>query len=486
MPIKVGFRYASVLILLGLCAQMHAYADQIMSIPTAIEQAAKEAGIPLSAVSIEVKGPEGNILFALNPDVPRKTGSVMKLLTTFVALQALGHDFRFYTDLFADPDPLHRGRWNMALRGGGDTAFQYADLLKLLGQAKNQGVKQIHGAIVVDRLRFAYEKDLTAGIELAPNGVSGIVPDALSVGYSAIEVRLPADHQGDIKLDPPFRVSRPKLIKRIGRQDCPKDWEEGLSLIAADSVLGIKGKLELIGEWPRHCSEGVLHRAPLTPSEQLEWSLRLTASQIGLSNHVEVIEGVAPSYAKVSIRYPSPPLASLVRDINKYSNNVAARSLLLNLAAEKAYLPATAQDGAKLVQSWLKSHQLIFPELVIENGAGLSHKEVMSAAHLAEFLTLSSQEAEFPYFLDSLPIPGELGTLQNRFLMSTDRKHWHLKTGRLDGVRTLAGFHVGTTGALTTVVCMIEDNRANLALGIQEALLEWVRLKEIDTNSFSK
>jgi hypothetical protein len=45
---------------------------------------------------------------------------------------------------------------------------------------------------------------------------------------------------------------------------------------------------------------------------------------------------------------------------------------------------------------------------------------------------------------------------------------------------------VGTTGALTTVVCMIEDNRANLALGIQEALLEWVRLKEIDTNSPSK
>jgi D-alanyl-D-alanine carboxypeptidase/D-alanyl-D-alanine-endopeptidase (penicillin-binding protein 4) len=465
---------------------MHAYADQLMSIPTAIEQAAKDAGIPLSAVSIEVKGPEGNILLALNADVPRKTGSVMKLITTFVALQELGPDFRFHTDLLADPDPLHRGKWNMALRGGGDTAFQYADLLKLLGQLKNRGISQLHGAIVIDRLRFADEKDLTTGIELAPNGVSGIVPDALSVGYSAIEVRLPANHQGSIKLDPPFRVSRPKLMKGIEQQDCPKDWEDGLSLIAADSVGAVKGGLELIGEWPRNCPEGVLHRAPLTPREQLEWSLRLTARQIGLSNHVEIIDGVAPSYAKVSIRYLSPPLASLVRDINKYSNNVAARSLLLNLAAEKGYLPATAQDGAKLVQSWLKSHHLIFPELMIENGAGLSHKEVMSAAHLAEFLMLSSQEAEFPYFLDSLPISGELGTLQNRFLVSADRMQWHLKTGRLEGVRTLAGFHVGTDGALTSVVCMIEDRKANMALGIQEALLDWVRLKEIDTNSSSK
>ena len=448
--------------------------------PVAIERAAAEAGIPLSAISIVVKGSGSETLLALNEGLPRKTGSVMKLLTTFVALQELGPQFQFNTDFLADPDPRHLGQWSVALRGGGDSGFQYSDLLELLKQAQNQGVHAIKGSIVVDRRRFTQENQLAFGIDIAPDSMSGISPDALSVGYSAVEVRLPENHQGRIEVDPPFRVITFSSPVELKQAPCPKDWEEGLRLIPH---LGQQEKLKLMGNWPSHCPEAVLHRAPLRPRQQMAWAIRLAMKQLGLSNHSEVSEGSAPSYAKVSIRYPSRPMYSLVRDINKYSNNVAARTLLINLAAENGVIPASAEEGAQVIQKWLESRHLAFPELVIENGSGLSHKEVMSAGHLAEFLMAISREEVFPSFLDSLPIPGEMGTLQKRFLARADRLQWHLKTGRLDGVRTLAGFHVGVNGELTTVVCMVEHTNTDRVQLLQEALLNWVRLKEIDTNT---
>ncbi len=448
--------------------------------PVAIERAAAEAGIPLSAISVVVKGSRGETLLALNEGLPRKTGSVMKLLTTFVALQQLGPQFRFHTDFLADPKPRHPGQWSVALRGGGDSGFQYSDLLELLKQAQSQGVHAVKESIVVDRRRFMQENQLNSGIDVAPDSLSGIAPDALSIGYSAVEVRLPENHQGRIEVDPPFQVVSSSSLNRLKRTPCQKDWDEGLHLIPQE---GQQEKLNLIGNWPSHCPEAVLHRAPLSPRKQLAWSMRLAMKQLGLSNQSEVSEGPAPSYAKVSIRYPSRPLERMVRDINKYSNNVAARTLLMNLAAENGVLPARAEDGAQVIQKWLKSRNLEFPELVIENGSGLSHKEVMSAGHLAGFLMTISKEEIFSSFLDSLPIPGEMGTLQKRFLVRADRLQWHLKTGRLDGVRTLAGFHVGVNGELTTVVCMVEHTNTDRVQILQEAILNWVQLKEIDTNT---
>jgi len=445
--------------------------------PAGVVRAAAEVGIPLESISIEVREPRGATLLALNPNVTRKTGSVMKLLTTFVALQQMGPAFRFHTDLFANPEPGHPHGWRVALRGGGDSGLQYADLLALLRQSRDQGVTKIVGDIVIDRRRFNLEDQLTSGIDLEKSSLSGIKPDALSVGYSAIEMRLPAHHRGRIEIDPPFRLFNSTHSSDLIGTECPKDWEQELVLIAQAPGVQQSEALRLNGIWPDHCPEGVIRRAPLTSEEQLKWSIWSAVRNLGQSVRPDVVEGVAPSYAKVSIRYHSRPLYSLVRDINKFSNNVAARTLLLNLAAETGQIPASAKEGAKCIQNWLKARNFQFPELVIENGSGLSHQEVLSAHHLAELLNAIKEEEAFSYFLDSLPIPGENGTLQKRFAGRSDRLQWHLKTGRLDGVRALAGYRITQNGSIYTVVCMIEHERADQAIAVQEALLDWIALK---------
>jgi len=450
--------------------------------PADIARAAGKAGIPLQAISIVVQSPRNEMLLALNAETPRKTGSVMKLLPTLVALQQLGPQFKFHTDLLANPESGRPQHWNVAIRGGGDSGFQYADLINLLSEAKKQGVRSIYAPIIADRRRFGDDKGKMSGINLSIGSVSGILPDALSVGFSAIELKLPAQHQDPIQIDPPFKLLL-KTDREVNHtQICPKGWDEGLSLVPQSSEKTKQEKLSLEGQWPKECPEVMIRRAPLSPQDLWAWSMRLALKQLGYAKLPEVIEGQAPSYAKVSIRYFSRPMASLVRDINKYSNNMAARTLLLNLAAESGFIPANTESGVQVIQQWLKSRGLIFPELVIENGSGLSHREVITPSHLAAFLKVSTNEPVFPYYLDSLPIPGELGTMQKRFLGRPDRLQWHLKTGRLDGVRTLAGFHVNRSGSLTTVVCMIEHENLDQVQVLQEALLNWVAFKEVEGN----
>src|SRR5690606_33832843 len=104
-------------------------------------------------------------------------------------------------------------------------------------------------------------------------------------------------------------------------------------------------------------------------------------------------DGVAPLEI-----HRSPPLADIVRDINKFSNNTAARQLYLALGSapqpetrlparrcngcamsaamvRQEAPPATLAASGEALRQWLASRQLSFPELVVENGSGLSRSE---------------------------------------------------------------------------------------------------------------
>ncbi len=78
----------------------------------------------------------------------------------------------------------------------------------------------------------------------------------------------------------------------------------------------------------------------------------------------------------------SMPLGESIRDINKWSNNLMARQLLLTLAAEDNPNNATEAHGAEVVSQQLKALQLPNDSLVIENGSGLSRIERISAQQL--------------------------------------------------------------------------------------------------------
>jgi D-alanyl-D-alanine carboxypeptidase/D-alanyl-D-alanine-endopeptidase (penicillin-binding protein 4) len=170
------------------------------------------------------------------------------------------------------------------------------------------------------------------------------------------------------------------------------------------------------------------------------------------------------------------PLTEIIRLVNKYSNNVMARTLLLTLGAEKFGPPATAQTGSDAVRAWLAGRSIKIPGLVLENGSGLSRTEKITARGLADVLDVAWHSPFMPEFAASLPLAATDGTLRNRFNAAGMQGRLRLKTGRIDDVSAIAGFVNAASGKTYVVVVMINHPAAQAGAGeaIQGELIRWV------------
>jgi D-alanyl-D-alanine carboxypeptidase/D-alanyl-D-alanine-endopeptidase (penicillin-binding protein 4) len=192
------------------------------------------------------------------------------------------------------------------------------------------------------------------------------------------------------------------------------------------------------------------------------------------------------------------PLYESVKDINKLSNNVMARQVLLTLAIEKNGAPGNTDNGNMVVKSWLKKYQLDMPELIIENGSGLSRIERISSKHLNQVLLLGLNSSTRDYFTESLPIAGVDGTMKHRLMdklrqyapkksdaQAFDRnlsqfpkpiKKYgaYIKTGSLADVRSISGYVVSKTGQVYAVSSFINHHNARSGRGIHDALMTWL------------
>jgi D-alanyl-D-alanine carboxypeptidase/D-alanyl-D-alanine-endopeptidase (penicillin-binding protein 4) len=160
--------------------------------------------------------------------------------------------------------------------------------------------------------------------------------------------------------------------------------------------------------------------------------------------------------------------------MNKFSNNVMARQLYLTLGAEAAGEPATREKADRVIREWLAGKKLNFPEMVLENGSGLSRVERISARHLGELLLSSFRSPVMPEFIASLPLAAMDGTMKKRLADADVAGQAHIKTGSLTGVRSIAGYMLDARGRRWVVVSIVNHPNAGNAQAAQDALLTWI------------
>jgi len=169
-----------------------------------------------------------------------------------------------------------------------------------------------------------------------------------------------------------------------------------------------------------------------------------------------------------------------VRDMNKFSNNVMARQLYLTLGAEGFGEPGTEGKSERVIREWLAGKGLAMPELVLENGSGLSRTERISARNLGLLLLTSFQSPVMPEFLASLPLAAVDGTMRKRLGDASVAGQAHIKTGSLTGVRAIAGYVLDASGRRLVVVSIVNHPNAVNAEAAQDALLDWVHQGAVD------
>jgi len=467
------FRLCSLLLAVALVAP----ALDARELPKPLAQALRAASVPQSSVAIVVQD-----LGATRPTLSHNAGvamnpaSVMKLVTTLVALELLGPAYRWKTEAYAAGE-LRDGvlEGDLVLKGYGDPKLDYESFWMLLRALRGRGLREIRGDLVLDRSFFAplqADPGRFDGDGLRPYNV---LPDALLVHYKSLRFAfLPQPEREAVRI---YVEPRPPGLEvanslRLSGGNC-LEGRAFRDMLQADFAAGPPPRATFSGRYPIACGEKELNVALLAPNEQVAGVLRELWPELGGVWRGQVREGEVPAEAQLLHTHASAPLSEIVRYVNKYSNNVMARQLYLTLATASSEPPARPELAAEAVRHWLAVKDIPAHELVIENGSGLSRTDRISAASLAAVLQTAWKSAVMPEFVSSLALVAFDGTMRKRLVGDPIAGQAHVKTGLLSDVRAMAGYLLDRKGRRKVVVMLMNHPSAPEAEAAADEVLRW-------------
>ncbi|MBR7002527.1 MAG: D-alanyl-D-alanine carboxypeptidase/D-alanyl-D-alanine-endopeptidase [Neisseriaceae bacterium] len=409
----------------------------------------------------------GEVLAEHNADTPMNPASVMKLVTSYAALDTLGADFRWKTEWrVRTPMALNNGvlDGNLYWIGSGDPTMEQNDLIAMQNALRNKGIQQIGGKIVLDSSAWSnagsaenFGRDAGRAFTIAPD------PHMLS--YKVVWVGVERNAAGDLAVvtKPPLpNIEVHNTAQFVSGSNCG-NIAKILKAHWDGAVLHIGGRI------PVACENQALYVNMLNPQEFAFESFVGQWQQQGGSGARLFLTGKTPDDSEVVASHYSVPLSDAIRTMNKQSDNLFARSIFLTLGANQA--GDTVENAKKTVINSFKQAGIHSQGLVMENGSGLSREERVTARTLGTMLYRAYYNDAFnQQFIDSLPIAGYDGTLRRRL---RDVGGLRMKTGTLKDVRALAGFRLpeNPNEPPLGVVVMINSPKSGAYLGDMDDLV---------------
>jgi D-alanyl-D-alanine carboxypeptidase/D-alanyl-D-alanine-endopeptidase (penicillin-binding protein 4) len=453
-------------------------APAMATLPSGVARAFLDAGIPLDHVAVLVReAGQPRALFQHNADRRMNPASVMKLITTYAALDLLGRDYRWKTEAYLD------GRFNaktgtltgnLVLKGYGDPKITVERWQAFMADLRARGLRRVTGDLVLDRTFFKLPEHDAGKFDNEPLRPYNVGPDALLVNFKALRFAFAPNPQRsgvDVRIEPPLAEivldARPQLTPG----DCG-DWRATVTASYTDR--GTTASAAFPGRYGEDCGERDWYIALLDHPHYVHGMFQTYFAQAGGKFAGGVREGRAPRVAMPFAVLESPPLYDIMRDVNKLSNNVMARQIFLTLATARHAPPATPALAADTVQRWLKERRIAIPGLILENGSGLSRDERVTAGGLAQLLAHADASEVREEFASSLAVAAMDGTVQRRFVDGSVAGQALLKTGSLEGVRALAGYVIDANGRRFMVVSIINHPNAARGAAALDYLVQWV------------
>lgn len=447
-----------------------AFAQQ--TLPPEVDAALARAKVPRDAVTMLVVDAEGARppRLAWRPQVPVNPASIMKLVTTYAGLDLLGPAYAWTTPVYVD-GPIVNGvlDGNLYIKGQGDPKLVIERLWLLMRRVQGLGIHTVAGDIVIDRSAFetTAEPDPAAfdGEPLRPYNAS---PDALLLNFKSVVMTFVPDKQAQtaqVNFEPSLAGVAMQASVPLAAGECG-DYRAALRPEFADPA-----RIRFAGSFPVACGEKTWAVAYADPRS---YAVRAVGGMWGdMGNRLkgQVREGRVPAGLKPVFEAVSPPLAEVIRDINKYSNNVMAQQLFLTLGLQQKNKGTLEAARSTLRQWWNDRIGTGEGQPVFDNGSGLSRDERITGAALAKMLQVAWRSPVMPELMSSLPASGVDGTLKKRALRSGGAAH--LKTGTLRDAAGVAGYVDGASGRRYVLVAIANHANAAAARPAFDALVDW-------------
>ncbi|MEG4322711.1 MULTISPECIES: D-alanyl-D-alanine carboxypeptidase/D-alanyl-D-alanine-endopeptidase [unclassified Microcoleus] len=370
--------------------------------------------------------------------------SNVKLLTTAAALQKLGADFRIKTSVYSGANG------SLYVAGRGDPSIAQAQLQDLARQLKRRGVDRVNELIADDSYFQGSAVNPNWEWEDAQAGYGAPV-NSLIYNQNAIELVLSPQAIGQ-----PLKVTfaEPKLANQwqilnnsvtvgtnesefveVGREfDRPAIRVSGQLKVGAESESAYVAVVNPANNFLQHFQQVLV--AEGIPVKQVA----VTSNSQNLTQELAFVE--------------SPPLAELVKETNRESNNLYAEVLLRLLGKVTGKMPVpqtvtgkmpvpqedTGEIGLKELKTALTQLGVNPNSYILADGSGLSRHNLISPEALVQTLKLMANSPAGSIYRASLPVAGESGTLKNRINNTSNRVILQAKTGTLSGVSALSGY----------------------------------------------
>jgi D-alanyl-D-alanine carboxypeptidase/D-alanyl-D-alanine-endopeptidase (penicillin-binding protein 4) len=442
----------------------------------------RASGLPLASFGAYVRPVDGQApLVAVNAEASYAMASTTKVVTSLAALDLLGINFRWRTFAFlqgALMDGTLLG--DLLIVGGGDARLTSAELRDWFAQLRAKGLKRIAGNIVLDRYAFDLSEGDFADTPPPSTGRAYHVrPDAFAIDEGLLHVGIDPARGGKaaVSLEPPLAGVR--VVNKVAmRGGCAA----GARLVED----GSGSHVDVFGSWSSSCGHRELQLVPEAPALFTTRALAGLWAEAGGSLSGTVIErprqvgaSLLPDGPDGKPQLPwavhlSQPLPVVLHDMNKSSNNVTARHLMLALSRGFPLRAATLPEARARMHEWLLRQGLAAGDVQVENGSGLSRGERAKPRALAQLLANAWHAPRLREFLLSLPVAGMDGTLQHRMHGTAAEGHAFLKTGTLLDTRALAGYVQAASGKMYAVALMVNHPEAARATPALDRVIEWI------------
>jgi D-alanyl-D-alanine carboxypeptidase/D-alanyl-D-alanine-endopeptidase (penicillin-binding protein 4) len=398
----------------------------------ALERWASSVGGSFGGTFIDVTS--GAELASVLADVPMNPASNQKLVTAGVALRHLGPSHTFTVGLYGS---VASGRIEeLVLRAEGDPSLSRGDLEAFAKALADRGVKAV-GSIVIDQSAFD-DQFVPPGFEQQPDEWAPFrAPvSAVSLDRNTVLVTVAPGERGapaKVTFDPAGFVDVEGQVKTSPRGARPL---ARVGLVANGQRLLAK----VSGSVPEG-SEPIRYRQRVDDPRLLAGlALKNALVARGIAVSGTLRSGTSPQKNELVSR-KSRPLAELLPELGKASDNFYAETLLKAVALQTRGRPATSAAGAEVASAWLRDLGAFEPSIRIGNGSGLFDANRLTARALARLLVSVMRHPDLAEpFLAQLAVGGVDGTLRNRFSKLAQRRAIIAKTGTLRDVVTLSGY----------------------------------------------
>jgi serine-type D-Ala-D-Ala carboxypeptidase/endopeptidase (penicillin-binding protein 4) len=449
-----------------------------------LEQLLADSTMVHASVSLCIADADsGKTVLEYNSGQNLTPASVMKLLTSAVALELLGPQYTFktvvgYTGTLNKRSGNLKG--NIVIRGGGDPALgskyfsdHYVDFQDTwVTEIQKLGIKNIEGRVITDDSYYDFQPVPGKWLWEDIGNYYGAGAYGLSVFDNTYEIHLKTSSDNSHL-----------IIKEIDPKECRSELSNRLVITGTSpegyifaAPYSVNGWLE--GTVPANTEDFTLKASitdpPLVIAKMLNEKLRSTGITISEEpSATRVLQESKTDEVIPVTQTTSPPLVEIIEVLNHESVNLYAEHLIKELG-KKFMNTGSTSAGVEVIQDFLKNAGIRTDGMYIVDGSGLSPVNSINSRELVNFLFYMKKSGRyFKEFYNSLPDAGKEGTLKNYFRDPVFYSRLKAKSGSMTRVRSYAGYFTAISGKqmiFSIIINNFSDTSKNIISEIEELL----------------